>query len=138
MSRNRNSASSTPAPSVPSLSAENPTGISPSDEILDRIGVARLLALTPEQVDERVRTRAGANRIPCHALGPKTIRFIRSEVLNWLVSQPQNSKRDYRLSPAARKSLVIRNKQRRTNRVSNQNSDQNSRQRSQDRMAVSA
>ena len=82
------------------------------DEILDKFGVARLLALTPEQVDERVRTRAGAGRIPHHVLGAKTIRFVKSEVLAWLMSQPPKPKREYRLSPAGRKSLQRRNRQR--------------------------
>jgi hypothetical protein len=127
----RSAIAATPSASPAVISPALPTPET-SQEILDTNGVANLLGFTVKQVQERTRSRAEVtgSRIPHHAVG-KRILFVRSEVLAWVMSCPPRQKKDYRLSPAGRKSLTLRNKQRRN---TNQNSGQGSHE---DRTAVS-
>ena len=85
--------------------------VEPVPEILGPDDVAKLLGVNVAYVFEKTRSRC-ANPLPSHSLG-RYLRFFRHEVLAWVVDQPtQRQKRRYRLSPAARKALITRNKAR--------------------------
>jgi predicted DNA-binding transcriptional regulator AlpA len=91
---------------TPPLLDENP-----SPEILDVEGVAALLGVDPSYVHEKTRARC-LNPLPSHSIG-RYLRFFRSEVLAWVAAQPTTRpKRKYRLSPAGRKKLQQRNRDR--------------------------
>ena len=55
----------------------------PDDAVMTRDEVARWLKVRPRQVE-----RLG---IPCLALGRKTVRYLRSDVLAWLAQQRRAS-----------------------------------------------
>jgi excisionase family DNA binding protein len=67
------------------------TGQSP--KILTVAQVADLLQIPKSSVYEKTRGRHGAApSLPCRRVG-KYLRFFESEVLQWLVSLPQNKRR---------------------------------------------
>jgi|HubBroStandDraft_4_1064222.scaffolds.fasta_scaffold1834442_1 hypothetical protein len=91
------------------LRLETPPTVNP--EILGPDDVARLLGVDTTYVFEKTRSRC-ANPLPSHSLG-RYLRFFKHEVLAWLAAQPSDRpKRKYRLSPAARKRLQQRNRER--------------------------
>lgn len=65
--------------------------------------VAELLQISPSAVYEKTRWRAGQqNPLPCRRVG-KFLRFVRSEVEEWLLSLPvstKQKKRQYRRKAA--------------------------------------
>jgi hypothetical protein len=104
-----------PQPAVPPLPAFPLEPVNPSltlnSEILAPEDVATLLGVDVGYVFEKTRSRC-SNPLPSHSLG-RYLRFFKSEVLAWLAAQPsERPKRQYRLSPPARKKLQQRNRER--------------------------